>query len=247
MHPMTFSAGVFCAALALLAASEASAATNARPPALKPPFIPTSLYRTKRIQGWTVRVDPALLAERRDIGKPALELLSAKLLDIVRAVPPKALAELRKTPIWISVSDGHAPCAEYHPNRQWLVDNGYNPDKAKCVEIGNAANFLNWSKDQPAMVLHELAHAYHDRVLGFENPEVQAAYDAALKSGKYQSVLQIRGKMERAYALTDAKEFFAECSEAFFGTNDFYPFVRAELQQYDPATYDLLARMWGVR
>ena len=25
-------------------------------------------------------------------------------------------------------------------------------------------------------------------------------------------------------------EYFAEASEAFFGTNDFYPFVRAELR-----------------
>ncbi len=215
-------------------------------PALKRAQMLTSQYRVRRIQGWTVRVDPALLADRQDLGKPALELLNARLLDIVRAAPPKALAELRKVPVWISVSDGHAPCAEYHPNRQWLVDNGYNPDKAKCVEIGGAANFLAWSNDQPAMVLHELAHAYHDRVLGFENSEVQAAYEAALKSGQYASVLHIRGKMERAYALTDAHEFFAECSEALFGTNDFYPFVRAELQRYDPDTYALLKRLWGV-
>lgn len=230
---------VLCASLAVASAQESGTSS-------KPSFIPTSLYRTRRIQGWTVRVDPALLAARRDLGRPALELLNAKLLDIVRAVPPRALAELRKVPIWISVHDGHAPCAEYHPNRQWLADNGYNPDKAKCVEIGNAANFLMWSKDQPAMVLHELAHSYHDRVLGFENAEVQAAYDAALRSGKYRAVLRIDGRIEKAYALTDAKEFFAECSEALFGTNDFYPFVRAELGQYDPDTYALLKRLWGV-
>ena len=30
-------------------------------------------------------------------------------------------------------------------------------------------------------------------------------------------------------------EYFAELSEAYFGTNDFYPFVRGELQTTRPA------------
>jgi hypothetical protein len=52
--------------------------------------------------------------------------------------------------------------------------------------------------------------------------------------------------MTRHYALTDHKEYFAEMTEAFFGTNDFYPFVRGELKQHDRRTYDLLAGIWGV-
>jgi len=52
------------------------------------------------------------------------------------------------------------------------------------------------------------------------------------------------GKMGRHYALNNAKEFFAEMSEAYFGTNDFYPFVRAELRQYDPEAFDLLTSIW---
>ena len=29
-------------------------------------------------------------------------------------------------------------------------------------------------------------------------------------------------------------EYFAEASEAYFGTNDFFPFVRIELRRHDP-------------
>ncbi len=39
-------------------------------------------------------------------------------------------------------------------------------------------------------------------------------------------------------------EHFAEASEAFFGTNDFYPFVRAELRRHDPGMYALLEKLW---
>ena len=113
------------------------------------------------------------------------------------------------------------------------------------MEIGNADRFVKWSIDQPFMILHELAHGYHDQVVGFENIGIESAYRNAKLSGKYDSVLRINGKRERAYALTDPKEYFAECSEAFFGTNDFYPFVRAELKEHDPGMFDLLTKYWN--
>ncbi len=58
-------------------------------------------------------------------------------------------------------------------------------------------------------------------------------------------MLHIRGADCRHYALTDPKEFFAEMTEAYFGTNDFFPFVRAELQRSDPETFALLEEIWG--
>jgi hypothetical protein len=39
-------------------------------------------------------------------------------------------------------------------------------------------------------------------------------------------------------------EYFAEQSEALFGTNDFFPFVRSELEQHDPRMFALLKRLW---
>lgn len=209
------------------------------------PAVPTSSYATRRVQGWTVRVNRALLDRGSATGRAALALLDAKLFEIGRVVPAKALARLREVTIWLGVEDGHAPCAEYHPNRDWLAANGYNPEKAKGVEIGSASRFVEWSRDQPAMVLHELAHAYHDRVLGFEHAGIAAAWRAAAASGAYDRVLHASGRTERAYALTDEHEYFAECTEAWFLTNDFYPFVRAELRRTDPGAAALLERLWG--
>jgi hypothetical protein len=33
--------------------------------------------------------------------------------------------------------------------------------------------------------------------------------------------------------------------EAYFGVNDFYPFVRAELKEHDPAGFALMETVWG--
>ena len=48
----------------------------------------------------------------------------------------------------------------------------------------------------------------------------------------------------RHYALSNHKEYFAEGTEAYFYRNDFYPFVRAELKEHDPALHDLLKSIW---
>ena len=97
----------------------------------------------------------------------------------------------------------------------------------------------------PYVVLHELAHAYHDQVLGFDHPKVVETFEKAKASGIYEKVLLYTGKKVRHYALSNHKEYFAEGTEAFFYRNDFYPFVAAELQEYDPDLYDLLVEIWG--
>ena len=206
--------------------------------------IPTSQYDIRIVEGWTVYVNRRLLRDDSIEGPDALKVLAAKLYEITRVVPAKPCAELRKVPIWLGIDDGPNDRAQYHPSPDWLRKHNFNPDKAKAVEIGNAKRFLKTAIDQPSMILHELAHAYHDRVLRFDNPEIRKAFDHAKKEGKYDSVLRISGLRERHYALTDPMEYFAEGTEAFLGTNDFYPFVRAELRQHDPKLFALLEEIW---
>lgn len=211
------------------------------------PFVPTDQYEKREVEGWTVFVNRALLDGASDVGAQALRLLQNKLYEIGRAVPEEACRRLRQIPIWIGVDDGHAPCAEYHPSPEWLRDHGYNPDKGRGVEIGCAARFLEWSGAQPMMVLHELAHAYHHQVLGHDFAPVRAAYEAAVAGHTYDAVLCQDGETRQAYAMTGLEEYFAELTECFFGANDFYPFVKAELRQHDPQGYRAVAEAWTRR
>jgi len=231
----------------IAAAAEIGAASGwagAAPDAAKRAPVPTDAYALRTVEGWTVRVNRELLTTRGELGTRALRLLEVKLYDIARVVPERACLHLRKVPIWLGVDDGHAPCAEYHPSREWLAENGYNPEKARAVEIGNAARFWEWSKQQPSMVLHELAHAYHHQVLTYEHAGIEKAYRQAVAGGAYESVLRTNGSTERAYALTNPQEYFAEATEAFFGANDFYPFVAAELKRHDPGIVAVLEEVW---
>ena len=47
--------------------------------------------------------------------------------------------------------------------------------------------------------------------------------------------------------MTNAMEYFAELTEAYFGVNDFYPFNRSELQRHDPEMAKLLSKVWNQR
>jgi len=167
-----------------------------------------------------------------------------RLFEMKHALPAKAMEKLQSVPIWIELHDRGFLGMCYHPSRDWLRENGYNPDKAKSVEIGDARHFLAWSKDQPMMVLHEFAHAYHDQVLGYDYSPIREAYEHAKEKKLYDDVLRINGHHERAYCMNNDQEYFAEASEAYFGTNDFYPFVRAELQEHDVEMFQVVRDAW---
>jgi hypothetical protein len=211
------------------------------------PSKPTS--RTVReIKGWTVRVDDRLLAAPdQELGGRALALLEAKLADIILVVPSDRVAALKRVPIVLDLSHGSLTSMQYHPSAAWLVEHGFSPELAKCVHISVAERFTSARHNhvQPWCVLHELAHAFHDQVLGFDNPRVKQVWQQYVDSGHGDKALHVDGRMVRHYALTNHKEFFAEMTEAYFGTNDFFPFVNGELKQTEPEVFALLRDIWG--
>ena len=210
--------------------------------------------QTRSVSGWAVHVSTQLLEDEPVATARALELLQSQLEEIARAVPQAALGELRKVPLWISPEyPGVKPRAEYHPDAGLLRRHNRGPAMAKSAEFTNVRIFEAETRRMPNFALHELAHAYHDRVLagGFDNPEIKAAYAKAKAGGKYDRVERWHGNgrpntFERAYGMHDPMEYFAETSEAFFSRNDFFPFTRNELKQHDPEAFALLRGLWKL-
>jgi len=211
------------------------------------PALPTA-HTTRNVEGWTVRVDDRLLTGGgATLGERALTLLGARLTAITFVVPEPALAKLRAVTIQLDRDYGDLRPMQYHPSSGWLKAQGYSEALAKCVHLPSAEGFLAPFDlhRMPWVVLHELAHAYHDQVLGFDEPRLVAAWEKFRANGKYKSVLTSYGAMREHYGLTNAKEFFAELTESYFGSNDFYPFVAGELKQAEPEIFTLLAEIWG--
>ena len=213
----------------------------------EPPPLPTE-HETRDVEGWSVRVDKRLLDEKNaDLGKRALRVLSNALYDLKVVVNPEKVKRLQQVPLWLDLTHGKLTSMQYHPGAGWLKANGYSEELAKCVHIPDAARFVSPRElhEQPWAVLHELAHSYHDQVLGFDDKDIKDAWKKFKESKKYESVLHIRGMMTKHYALTDQMEFFAEMSESYFGASDFYPFNNAELKREEPELHALLVKIWG--
>ncbi len=202
----------------------------------------------REVVGWTVLVDPQLLeGESKEVGDKALEALANHLQRVTYITPEDRLKQLKQLPIWLELHNDALGSMQYHPDRGWLVSNGHDPRLVKHVHIPRARALYDahtWAK-HPYVVLHELAHAYHDQVLGFDQEDIVASYNDAKEKGIYEDVLLYTGKRVKHYGLSNHKEYFAESTEAYFGVNDFYPFVRAELKEHDPTMYQLMVRFWG--
>jgi len=232
-------------ALLLLIALAGASVSEASEPAQVPG------RQSKNLEGWTVRISDALLEKEKAATERALELLAIQLQEVNRTVPATAVVELKKVPLWISPEYAKVqPRAEYHPNAGWLRENNRDPAMEKAIEFTNVRIFERETKRMPNFALHELAHAFHDRVLrdGYNNADIKSAFENAKKQGLYENVERRFGDGRtatgRAYALTSPMEYFAECSEAYYSTNDFFPYTREQLAKYDPVMFALLGKLW---
>ncbi|HZZ79596.1 MAG TPA: hypothetical protein VFE62_13830, partial [Gemmataceae bacterium] len=167
-------------------------------------------HTSRKIEGWTVRVDDRLLEPANaDTAKKALRFLENRLYEITVVVPKDKVKKLQTVTIQLDLTHGKLVPMQYHPSKGWLKANGYSTDLEKCVHLpraGDVATKRNIN-EQPWCILHELAHAYHDQVLGFDNVRIREAYENYKKSGHGDKTLLFNGKRVRHYALTNEKEF----------------------------------------
>ena len=219
------------------------------PPAEGKAELPQPTSRSVReLEGWTIRVDDRLLGDASDaaLGAKAIRFLEAKLVEIKAVVPEERVKDLQAVTIVLDLNCGKLGSMQYHPNAGWLKANGFPTDLAKCVHLPRAADVATRRNinEQPWVILHELAHAFHDQRLDFDEPRIKAAHAKFKESGHGDAALLYNGKRVRHYGLTNQMEFFAEMTESFFGVNDFFPFNRAELQEAEPELFQLLTEIW---
>ena len=222
-----------CAALPLPAQDEPGTTSGRRSGTL-----PAAEYQPRPLRGFDVRVHPALLeGEHAEVGGRALDALARDLGDVLDQTPAARHGFLRSVPLFLGVADPVAPCACYHPSARWLERNGFDPAKARAVEITSARTYVDWRRHQPSMVLHELAHALHDQRLRPEQPRLEAALAAVRARGVYDRTLRWSGAEDRHYALNNVDEYFAEMALWFGVPSSDLELVLPNVRRfYDPAS-----------
>jgi hypothetical protein len=183
------------------------------------------------------------------------KVLEAKLQEIEAVLPAGPLTAVRSAVAIMAdcVTSDFPAVATYHwvGAETWLRDHGEPTYKAGSINILEAAAFISLVEDMsryPAALLHEVAHAYHDRVApnGVNNEIIRSAYQGAVASGLYEQVLNVSGVIHQANAIRNAMEYFANSTTAYFLRNDDWPEDRDALAQTDPAGFQMIRHIWNV-
>ncbi|UTA49021.1 hypothetical protein L1F30_05600 [Simiduia sp. 21SJ11W-1] len=124
--------------------------------------------------------------------------------------------------------------------------NRISPRFDDSIIINSARNFMRMSDELAlAISIHELAHGfyhYHKKRL---YPLALKVYENAKKSGLYTNRKTAWNKViEKAYALENHREYFAELSAMYFSRHYYEPFERNGLLAYDPQGYKLIDQAW---
>ena len=207
-------------------------------------------YQRKTIQGFTVLINSEVLsADTAEFERKPLDVIELELKMVAGMMNKKSVDVLRRLPIWIEwkeiedLSSGRpgTPVAVYYGgHQQSMLRDGKHPLKAKTITVLRMD--LLTKEHQPktdsgrCVMLHEMAHAVHDQLLGRNNPAVAGAYRQAMERKLYEKSL---------YAATNDAEFFAELTCAYFDQLHYFPRNRRELQDHDPVTFKLMETAWG--
>jgi len=212
-------------------------------------------YERREIEGFTVYVNSNIFLHKYDrFGRPALAPLERELNDLRRILVPKIVAVLQEVPIWVEwdTVDPNMPNAVavyYHRDvPEEAVKQGFDKRRAGCITVLTLRILGEMRRPgtalQQIVILHEMAHAVNDRLLGWEHPELEAAFKQAVDRKLYDEVNDRFGRRTRAYARTNAREYFAEISCAYLDSCNYFPFNHDQLRGHDPVGYKLAERVW---
>ena len=201
-------------------------------------FEATNSYSRLNINGWTVYMSSEFATKTRE-RNAILRKLQTQTAAIAKTLSAGQLKVMRKSDIWVEAGTHYRSLARYHGTKNDIYQESLNPKKNRDVEIfGNFARARH-----PSLVLHELAHVYHDRKLGWSKSRIKKMY--ATFRARASSAKDRCGRTVRAYALENEHEFFATFTESYFGKTCTYPFNRATIQKNHPEMFAFLVKTWG--
>ncbi len=199
-----------------------------------------------------VWVEKQLKDETPDVVERALDRLKEKRSEVLAVLPKRARDRLVNVPVFLMYGpkakgggrnngldyfQKNAPDFHQKLDRRWR----------DVIVVYCAQNYVNISDLWALKALfHEFAHAYQLEQWPEEQPDILRAWENARNKELYRYVLDVETKkrLERAYALTNQLEYFAELYCMYFVGCNYEPSGRNQLKDYDPVGYKMIRKMW---
>ncbi|HEX4589538.1 MAG TPA: hypothetical protein VH120_06395, partial [Gemmataceae bacterium] len=212
-------------------------------------------YERREMEGFTVYINKEVFKHPVDrFGRHPLTVLERELNDLRRILVPRIVSVLQEAPVWAEWDRTsrwmpNALALYYHRGSESVLrEHDIDERKSGCIEV-LSLRILGEQRSpgtalQQIVILHEMAHAVQDRMIGWDNPELLATFQQAVERKLYDEVNDRFGRRTRAYARSSPAEYFAEVSCAFLDSCNYFPFNYSQLQGYDPAGFAFVERVW---
>lgn len=202
--------------------------------------------------GWSVLIEEEMIAKNPALADRIQRRAERKLQEIRGLLPSHTLSVLQRVPIFFlygekSSHGGRSRGAQYFAPSAPDFNKRLDPRMGGAIVIYSAEHFCNQTEfGSTKMLLHELAHAWHLEQWSENKPDIMLSFKGAVDKHLYQQVRKSDGStLDKAYALENQLEYFAELSCVWFCGNDHFPFDRGDLALYDPSGYQLMLQLWS--
>src|SRR5262249_37708334 len=143
-------------------------------------------------KGVHVYVERKLLDAGKKVVDEAMRNLELRIDEVTRSLPATPLASFRKVNIWVIFRGEGARYINVATGPR-MADDFIELAKGGGIEVSATEVLLEpksieWAHYCRYWLIHEFAHAYHDRVVGFEDYRVHNAFEAAKDRKLYDSV-----------------------------------------------------------
>ncbi len=203
-------------------------------------------YTNYTLNGFNVLIWDDAFEINPTMTNQAKNLLEDKLYDFTQLnIDQTKIDSLQTVPIFLDWNTSDVSIATYYKSNTI----GTISQKFKCIAIRNIGFFIA-SANNENVVVHELAHAYHDQFASSsDNYTINNAYNNAVTNNLYQNIwtLDAGGNYfmtDEPYLMTNRDEYFAELTEAYFDINVTFPFFYTQIS-YDPDAVNMLTSIWG--
>jgi hypothetical protein len=226
---------------------EAYTPSASRPAKESPPG-----YYTRAIAGFKTTISNTAYNRSDEAEGQPLGCIESEFAKLREIFPNRIAKQLAAVPVWIEWdhADALSPTAlavYYSTEGEGLWREGIDPRKQKAVcilSLKAVYEAKSTGRMKKTVILHELAHAVHDQMIGFDNSFVYNAFRQSRARGLYDQVKHDPdGRMGPAYAATNSAEYFAELSGAYLDRLDYFPHNASELRDHDSVGYEIMEKV----
>gem|GEM_PF-1195064 len=202
----------------------------------------------KELQGYGIElmVEQALLDSDRALTDAAAKRLAHFHSLALKLFPPRHRESFSGVRYYIYAGDEYKDQSLVRGLWYFRTGNSISPRWDDSIVVRSASYYMSISDRRAlAVAVHELAHGFYFYHYKRISPKAKHAFQLAQSSNLYKNITSYSGKnIEKAYALTNEREYFAELSVMLLDENARYPFSSIELSVYDPAGYALVRNAW---